>query len=114
MGQVNVDLQAVVSGWLKDLRQCEETELDAYFGKRAQPRFHIWSEPLEIRFDDEVFIARGENLGTNGAGVVCRQSLSRGDEVELRCVGEQPWVPARVQHCTQTVGSYKIGLQFLY
>ena len=110
---MNVDLQEVVSGWLTELREFEETALDTYSGKRTQPRFYVWSEPLELRIDDEVFVARGENLGAKGAGVVCRQALTPGDEIEIRRVGEQVWIRARVQHCTQTVGSYKIGLRFL-
>ncbi len=113
MGEVEVDVQAVVDGWLEELRASGGMELDAYFGKRKEPRFHVWCEALELRVDDEIIVARGENLTSHGVGFVCKQSLSQSAELEMRRVGERAWVPIRVRHCTQTIGSFKIGARFI-
>lgn len=108
------DIQSAVRGWLKDLRATGETEIDKYSGKRKEPRFYPWCEAMEVRFGKQTFIARGENLSREGIGFTCKTNIPRGSVAEMRRTGEETWIPIRVQHCTQSVGVFKIGAKFIF
>ncbi len=113
MSSTQCDVQAIVKTWLKELRQGGDVEMDKYFGKRTEPRWFVWGESLEVFVDDETVLARGENLSTTGLGFVCKRLLPRGEIVQVRRVDDDYWVPVRVQHSTQTIGSYKVGARFV-
>jgi PilZ domain-containing protein len=114
MSQMTANAKATARQWLNDLRRDGEAELDSYSGKRKSPRFHPWIVPLEIRMDDEIFIAHGENLSLEGVGFVCKARVGRGDVVDIRRTGDNEWLQVRVRHATQTIGSYKVGATFIF
>ena len=107
------EIESIVNGWLEDIRLEEETEPDSYSGKRSEPRWHPWCESIEIRTDDAIVFARGENLSLHGVGFVCKREIPPGATVHIKCEGETTWIPVIIRHSTQTVGSYKIGAKFV-
>jgi len=104
------EIRSIIDEWVGQAQQF--TEEDNYLGKRNEPRFYPWSEPLEVNVNGKVVNARGENISKKGVGFVCKQAMRRGDMAGIRPSGETVWIPVRVQHCTQTVGSYKVGASF--
>jgi hypothetical protein len=68
---------------------------------------------LELRVDSEILHAGGCDISSDGVGVLCRRKFTAGQVVALRRDPDEPWVPMRVAHCTQTVGGYRSGLRML-
>jgi hypothetical protein len=104
-----------VKEWLKAVRD-DDGEAEPYLGKRNEPRFFPWSSSMEISCDGQIFLARGLNLSANGVGFICKRDLPRGSVVEIRSVEDEDdlWIPIRIQHSTQSVGSLKVGAKFLF
>jgi hypothetical protein len=109
MNETTLSAKAVLKRWLRELRIEEDAQVDHYLGKRLEPRFFPWCEPLEIRVNGKTLLARGENLSRDGMGFVCKANLERGLIIEMRRDGEDEWITMRVQHATQTISGFKIG-----
>ncbi len=99
--------------WLGDFLDAETTP---YLGKRDEPRFYPWSAALELKCDGRVVVARGTNVSSSGVGFVCKLEIPPRSIVEIRCIDDEEdlWIPIRIQHSTQSVGSFKVGAKFLF
>lgn len=112
MNQATYELKLIVEEWV---RQAEEgADVDDYLGKRLVPRFTPWSEALELRIKGNVVNARGRDICRQGVGLLCKTQVSRREVIEMRPADEDYWIPIRIQHCTGTVGGYKIGAKFMF
>ncbi len=61
-------------------------------------------------------VATIRDLSEHGAMLFCRVAQGRYDTLLLRpdpTKGRFQWVRARVAHCTQSIGTYKLGVEFL-
>jgi len=80
-----------------------------------------WPIPFELivrnRFGKEMtVIATARDLSERGVMLFCRLPQRNYETLLLRpdpSNGEFRWVKGRVAHCTQSVGLYKIGVEFL-
>ncbi|MCG3138774.1 MAG: hypothetical protein HJJLKODD_02643 [Phycisphaerae bacterium] len=86
--------------------------------KRGQVRF---ISPGDYRLqsldgsESREHCVRGYNISISGLGVMSKERLPAGTRVLIHTDidnGNMPGVLASVIHCTQTVGGYKLGLQF--
>ena len=111
-------LRAIIASWVQQARGSGDT--DVYPGKREKLRC-TWAVPFEVMVvgsggSQRTFYATGRDISEQGLGMFTREQLERGSVVRIRLAEEGqkgPWVPARVAHCTQTVGGYRTGLTFL-
>lgn len=110
MAPTAVNHKSLIKEWVFQARA--EAEQDNYLGKRLMPRFAPWSEPLELRAGGKIINAQGRDISLQGVGFTCKQQLRRGEDAEIRPHGESVWIPIRVQHCTLSVGVYKVGAKF--
>jgi hypothetical protein len=109
----------LVAEWVTKARHTGK--MDVYSGKRDTPRYS-WLAPLEITLDRPPelatqFCAAGRDISERGVGLLCRHQVPPETHIWLRPVDEGPdssWAPARVVHCTQTVGGYVIGAVFAF
>jgi len=65
--------------------------------------------------DSHELCARGYNICADGLCVIVHQPLPVDAHVAVQsdtADAGDPWIPAVVMHCTQTVGGYKLGLRF--
>lgn len=104
------ELQTLIAQIVSDARQLAEA--DHYPGKRKSPRYAPWNPAIEVRANNKTMIARGLNISREGLGFTCKQPLVRGASVEVHIEDYEPWIPVRIQHCTQSVAGYKIGARF--
>lgn len=105
------DPSTIIQQWLEEARASGEA--DAYDAKRAQRRY-AWYQPLELKVGDRIYYINSRDINEEAVGVTCRHELRVGDIVYLRRDASEPWVRSRVKHVTQTVGSYKAGIQLFF
>ncbi len=113
MALTQSDIHSIVKQWLREIGRDGDWALDLLAGKREELRYFPWAGRLEVRFENDHLLARGENLSRQGICFVCKREIPSGTIVEIRRPDEEPWIPVRVQHATQTVGGFKIGGRFL-
>ena len=106
---------AIVQSWVDDA--VSDGETDAYTGKRRWPRVK-WQVPVTIEArtggaKQECRYATSRDVSPGGIGVWCSQPVTDGTIVRLSVADGEEYVDARVQQCTETVGGYIVGLEFL-
>ena len=91
--------------WLREGLDAEET--DSLPNKRTEPR-HVWAAPVHARVLNDPagkpLRAQTFNVGDGGLGLIFREPVSPGTELELTPAYEDG-EPVRVCviHCTQTI-----------
>ena len=106
---------AIVQSWVDDA--VSDGESDAYTGKRRWPRVK-WQVPVMIETcaggdKQECRYATSRDVSPGGIGVWCSQPVTDGTLVRLSVADGEEYVDARVQQCTETVGGYIVGLEFV-
>ena len=97
--------------WMKEARLFGEKDEDVT--KRANPRY-TWKRPIELLVDDRIFYVYSRDISEDGIGLTCRHRLGEGTYVRVRRDSNDSWVPARVAHCTDTVGAFKVGVELMF
>ena len=97
----------IVRQWVREAQLVGDG--DCFAGKRGQPRYP-WQRPMELLIGGEVLYVQSRDISIDGLGLFCRRNLPQHDIVQIRRDENDPWVPARVAHVTQTVGGSKVGL----
>jgi hypothetical protein len=105
------DVREIVENWLEEARLFGEP--DNHDIKRSCRRY-AWHRPMELRAGKRIYYVYSRDISEEGIGLVCRDRLTDATQVELRRDENDPWVPARVAHCTQTVGAYKVGIELTF
>lgn len=105
------EVREVVANWLQEAKMFGE--VDTRDIKRSRRRYS-WRRPMELRAGKRMHYIYSRDISEDGIGVVCRSRLGEATQVELRRDENDPWVPARVAHCTQTVGAYKVGIELAF
>lgn len=90
---------------------------DGWLGKRAAPRIQF-AVHLDLEIAGEIHYVRCINVSADGLLIMNRDSIppkQLNDVLRVRRTGdpEDAWARVRVQHVTQTVGGYKIGLAYV-
>lgn len=93
------------------------SEANSWLGKRQAPRFQAAIE-LDLEVEGNPHFVRCTDVSEVGLQVLCRVPLASrvlGETVRIKRSddGEDGWVPVRIQHITQTVGGYKVGLEYI-
>ncbi len=105
------EVREVVANWLQEAKLFGEPS--SHDIKRSRRRY-AWHRPMELRAGKRICYVYSRDISEDGIGVVCRNRLGETTRVELRRDENDPWVPARVAHCTQTVGAYKVGIELSF
>jgi hypothetical protein len=105
------DARRIVQSWLKEARCFGER--DSYEAKRGHPRY-TWNRTMELQVEDTMVYVRSRDICETGIGLVCRGVFKEGAAVRIRRNEDDPWVPARVAHVTQTLGAYKVGVELQF
>lgn len=98
-----------VRRWLEEARASAPP--DVYSARRAEPRYE-WHCTLEMKAQGKVHYVQTRDISTHGIGINTRLQFDDGESVMIRRDEPDPWVPAKVQRATQTVGGYKVGVGF--
>jgi len=104
------------------LRQrAEQMEPQAPEIKREKPRQEVFPDVVELQLLRHRGMpikvqAHSRDISETGIGIRCRQQINADELVELRFHLDDVLYAtrARVVHCTQTLGGYKVGLQFMF
>lgn len=101
----------VIVNWLEEAKFFGQK--DPHAVRRADPRY-TWTRPMELMVDGTIHYVYTRDVSRDGVGLTCRERLDDESRVQLRRDSNDPWVPARVVHCTQTVGAFKIGIDLAF
>lgn len=101
--------------WLREGLDEEATE--GVLNKRSEPR-HGWMILTRARLlsspDTKLTSVKTFNVSCGGLGLITRQELDQGDELELSpMVDTGEPVHVRVVYCKQTIQGYKVGCEFV-
>jgi hypothetical protein len=121
MNQLHCDsppLRQIVQAWVQDA--AGQNGASAFLGKRSAERY-VWPAAIEVLVDRGRRTERrtyftGHDVSESGMGLFGRHKLTVGASILLRYADEGdacPWVPARVEHSTRSVGGYRVGIRFL-
>ncbi|MHC4441601.1 MAG: hypothetical protein ACYTF1_15870 [Planctomycetota bacterium] len=80
---------------------------------RSEARRKIPEEPLNLEVDGNFypFTAVACDVGTNSIGIFSKMPIKECSHIRVcRVTDDRQWYEARVVHCTQIDGRYKIGL----
>lgn len=106
--------EAVVQRLLSQARR--DGQRDAYAGKRRQPRFS-WQASVTVEVvgtrTSQAFYATTRDIGAGGMGLRTRQRLAPLTVVRVNVEGEDEPLNGRVRHCSETVGAFLIGIEFV-
>lgn len=92
-------------------------QTDPWLGKRAAPRIQF-AVHLDLEIGGEIHYVRCINVSADGLLIMHRDSIPQKQinaVLRVRRTGDpdDAWTPVRVQHVTQSIGGYKIGLAFV-
>lgn len=78
---------------------------------RRSPARRTSDVPLEVEANGKVLTATIFNVGPDSLCVKVREDI-HAETVRVRqaCEDDAPWYDAKVVHCTETLGGYKLGL----
>ena len=89
--------------------------------ERAKPRAEAYAAAVQLqllrhRGTPILTRARLRNLSETGIGLFLREPINAGELVDLRfnLYDVSYTVRARIVHCTQIVGWYEVGFQFIF
>ena len=120
MNQLHCDsasLRQVIRAWVQDA--AGQNEVGVFLGKRNAERY-VWPAAIEVlvdrgrRTERRVYFT-GHDVSESGMGLFGRHKLTVRAAILLRYADEGdacPWVPARVEHTTRSVGGYRVGIRF--
>ena len=97
-----------VRQWLEEA--VLEGDRDPFAGKRHGVRY-TWNRRMELLMDAEILYVCARDISEKGIGLLSRQCLPLYEIVHLRRDDQDPWIPGRVAHVTQSVGFHKVGAQ---
>ncbi len=114
--QTNTDELRTINDWVEDA-QAQGGPIDLYSGKRREPR-RIWDAMLDVHVltgatEGSFHYATARDISGGGMGIQCRQKLEPGTWVGMYVSGCDQGATAIVRHCTETIGGYVIGLEFV-
>jgi len=106
----------LVREWLKEARHTGAP--DNYAGKRRHSRIQ-WSAPLQVHVStsegpSRTLRATARDISENGMSFTCRQPIPVYTELEIGLEGSDRVVRAAILHCTQSVGTHVIGVEFRF
>jgi len=110
-GTDEISARQAIINWLEEAKFFGV--YDPHVIKRTQVRFE-WTRPMEMMVDGKMHYIYSRDINEEGIGLTCRERLHDHSRVHIRRDSNDPWVPARVAHCTQTVGAFKIGIQLVF
>ena len=106
----------VMRRWLERARS-ESREGSAAEAKRGSKRIN-WVVSVHVGTDipggEKRLRSRTRDISEKGLGVVCREEISIGTPVRVYPADSpttDEYIEGRVDHCTMTVGGYKIGIR---
>jgi hypothetical protein len=104
-----------LSQWMTESSHCDVSR------KRSESRQNLYPELVNIQIlrkgSPPILIeTRSRDLCENGMGLTSRYRIDDGELLDVRFShdGRTYEAHARVVHCTQTVGGYKVGLTFIF
>jgi len=110
------ETETVFLGWLERAR-AEQEAAQAGEIKRDESRTN-WVVPVDLVLDEpggeRHLRSRTRDISNKGLGVHCREEIPLGRSVRVYLrdgTTDEQWIEGRVNHCTMTVGGYKIGIQ---
>jgi hypothetical protein len=109
------DQDAVIADWLAEAR-ITGTE-DAYRGKRRWPRV-TWQVPVTLEVHpgerrSRTCHATSRDISEGGLGLRLRQRLPAMAPVRVFIGEDERSVRGRVVHCTDTLGGFIVGVEFV-
>lgn len=108
MSEIDISMaRETIRKW-NELAQAALDESSEEF-RRDPPRTD-WVVPMELNVDGDVLYVRSRDISGEGLGLTCRAKLDEGKLVQVRQDQNEPWVPARIVHATQTIGGHKLGV----
>ena len=106
----------VMQRWLERARR-ESPEGSATEVKRGSKRIN-WVVPVhvgtEIPGGEKRLRSRTRDISEKGLGVVCREEIAIDTSVRVYPADSpatDEYIEGRINHCTMTVGGYKIGIR---
>ena len=110
------EYKETVRRWLKEAEESGETS--TYEAKRSSSRYS-WNCAMELVVDgdglnDDIMYVYTRDVSAKGVGLTCRQNLPDGTRVVIRRARTEPWIPARIAHSTESVGTHKIGIELQF
>jgi len=97
----------------------ERWNTDPFLIKRHQQRWALRA-PVDLYFTgsdgvEKSVYASCRDINAQGIGLLCREPLEPGTRAELviDIDGTKYCAALRIVHCTQTVGGYKVGCEFI-
>ena len=107
---------AIRQQWLDEARQTGEA--DSFASKRGHARY-TWREQLDLVVQlpggrTEEYIATARDISESGLMVFCRSEIDPSQHGEVSQSGTGEAVPVITRHCTQTLGGFLIGLDFVW
>lgn len=100
--------QRTVAEWLACAKSTQRAEPQP--SKRSEVRYP-WNMPMEMLASEHVHYVHCRDISSRGIGLICRIALCVDQRVYLRRDEQDPWVPCRVAHCTETVGANRVGVE---
>ncbi len=80
--------------------------------RRAEAR-KCSMEPIDLEFNGQTMMATAYDASPHSLGVRTKQKVPAGSLVRVRISCEEgDWCTAKVVHCTDTFGGYRIGMVF--
>ena len=101
--------------WLREGLDQETTDDD--LNKRSESR-HSWliltRAKLLANPSTELSAIKTYNISCNGLGLITREELHEGDELEISPMDDNgESVHVRVVYCKQTIQGYRVGCEFV-
>lgn len=88
-------------------------EQDTYGSRRDNLRTD-WYCQMEVLVGDEIIYANARNISGTGIGLILKKPLDAYQEIFVRRDENDPWVPCRVRHVTETIGAAKVGVELSF
>jgi len=109
------DAAEIRTQWLQEAQQTGVS--DTFTSKRQQPRY-TWRAQLDVRLRTatglaDPLIAQARDISETGLMFFCRDRIAPSSKGEVSLASESKSVPILFRHCTQTLGGYLIGADFV-
>jgi hypothetical protein len=110
-----VDQKAVIADWLGQARK--EGQEDTFAGKRRWPRV-TWQVPVVLEINTgrgrtQTCYATSRDVSEGGLGLRTRQRVPVMALVRVTAGDDDRSVLGRVAHCTDTLGGFLVGIEFM-
>lgn len=105
-------VRETVQAWITEAQECDSDQ-DAYGSRRDNIRTD-WYCQMELLVGDQIVYANARNISGTGIGLICKKPLDAYQEIFVRRDENDPWVPCRVRHVTETIGAAKVGVELSF